>query len=45
MLAHNLFKAIMAMLHIADFSTGNKEVKLKEVRNFIDPLCQRSKEI
>ena len=39
------FKAIMAMLHIVDFSKESKEYKLKKVRHFIDHMCQTCREL
>ena len=45
MLTHDRFKAIMAMLHIVDFSKESKEDKLKKVRHFIDHMCQRCREL
>ena len=45
MLTRDRFKAIMAMLHIVDFSKESKEDKLKKVPHFIDHLCQRCKEL
>ena len=44
MLTRDRFKAIMAMLHIVDFSKESKEDKLKKVRHFIDHMCQRCRE-
>ena len=45
MLTRDRFKAIMAMLHIVDFSKESKEDKLKKVEHFIDHMCQRCKEL
>ena len=45
MLTRDRFKAIMAMLHIVDFSKESKEDKLKKVQHFIDHMCQRCKEL
>ena len=46
MLTRDRFKAIMAMLHIVDFSKESKEkVELKKVEHFIDHMCQRCKEL
>ena len=41
----NRFKAIMAMLHIVNFSKESKEDKLKKVWHFIDYMCQRCREL
>ena len=45
MLTHDCFKAIMAMLHIVDFSKESKEEKPKKVQHFIEHVCQRCKEL
>ena len=45
MLTRDRFKAIMAMLHIVDFSKESKEDKLKKVRHFIDHMCQRCRKL
>ena len=45
MLTCDRFKAIMAILHIVDFSKGSKDDKLKKVQHFIDHVCQRCKEL
>ena len=45
MLTRDCFKAVMAMLHIVDFSKESKDDKLKKVRHFIDHMCQRCKEL
>ena len=44
MLTH-CFKAIMATLHIVDFSKESKEDKLKKVQHFIDHMFQRCKKL
>ena len=45
MLTRDRFKAIMATLHIVDFSKESKEDKVKKVRHFIDHMCQRCREL
>ena len=45
LLTRDHLKAIIAMLHIVDFSKESKQDKLKKVRHLIDHMCQKCKEV